>query len=106
MLFDAGSLINLASGGVLPILVTTGSYVGHLGPIVRSECRTIAREVNELISGGQLCALSDVAMSASSFGALLSKFNLGLGETECIAFGLQDPFVISCDDRAARAFLD
>jgi predicted nucleic acid-binding protein len=41
-------------------------------------------------------------MSASSFASLLNKFNLGLGETECIAFSLQDQFVISCDNAAAR----
>jgi predicted nucleic acid-binding protein len=41
-------------------------------------------------------------MAASSFATLLNKYNLGLGETECIAFSFQDQFVISCDDPAAR----
>jgi predicted nucleic acid-binding protein len=41
-------------------------------------------------------------MPPSSFGQLLDKFSLGLGETECIAFSLQDQFVTSCDDAVAR----
>jgi predicted nucleic acid-binding protein len=106
ILFDAGSLINLSQGKLLPILASTSSYKGHVGPIVRSECKTIAAQIDHLISDGTLLALPDVALSAASFGILLNRLNLGLGETECIAFGLQDQFVISCDDAAARRVIE
>jgi predicted nucleic acid-binding protein len=105
IIFDAGSLINLANGRLLSDLVSTPRYAGHIGPIVRSECKTIASQLDQLISIGKLHALPDVAMPPSSFGMLLNKFNLGLGETECIAFSLQDQFVTSCDDAAARRII-
>lgn len=41
-------------------------------------------------------------MSAVTFIALLEKYRLGDGETECLAFALSSTDVICCDDGRAR----
>ncbi len=49
--------------------------------------------------------LNDEALPASLFLSLLERYQLGDGETECLAFASQGDDIVCCDDRRARTMI-
>jgi predicted nucleic acid-binding protein len=105
VLFDSGSLINLAHGQVLGLLAKTPLYEGYVAPLVLGECKSIADDLAYLMAMGTLIQLPDLTMGTADFAALLAKHRLGAGETECLVMASTDGYVVSCDDGTARGVL-
>ena len=73
-----------------------------IGPIVRWECKTHAGKIDACVEAGELIEFSDQKIPGFLFLQLLEKYNLGDGETECLAYCVQFSTLMACDDRRAR----
>jgi predicted nucleic acid-binding protein len=104
ILFDASAAINLANGDAFRLVFLLPKVKFTIGPQAAGECsKTLA--VVEAIAKGQITVLSDVGLSGRRFLELISQFNLGAGETECIVFAEGGDYIIACDDLRARKIL-
>ena len=104
VVLDASSSINLHRSGLLEVVLTLSSfgYVFYLGYIVRDECGELKEFLDVQARRGSLTMLPDNALTSQQFADVLSLYDLGLGETECIASGKQLGLSVCTDDRAAR----
>lgn len=100
--FDASCLINLINGDRICAVLKLNAYVFLIGPIVRSECVEHRDRATTLLQSGKLSEFSDQAIPASLFLQLLGKYNLGDGETECLAYCAGSKAIMASDDRRAR----
>lgn len=101
---DTSSTINLYNGGMLEIVLglTSLSYVFHMGVIVKGECGDLSGVLNLYVTDGRLILLPDQTLLLSEFTAVLEEYDLGAGETECIALARQQGLTVCTDDKAAR----
>ena len=95
----------MAHGQVLQSILSHDDFDCFLGPLVLDECPSIRAELEVAIADGSLTLLNDLDMSPAEFGSLLDHHNLGVGETECMAFLAINDHQVSCDDGAARKVL-
>lgn len=103
-ILDASSAINLVNGGVLTTVLRIRDCEFAVGPQVLEECHDQQGELADAVERGQLTVLDDDVISGSAFAALLVEHQLGLGETECLAFAQLDSELAFCsDDKRARA---
>jgi predicted nucleic acid-binding protein len=102
IIFDACALFNLVHGEVFEVIVGMLDPPACLGPQVRSESRSIAGVLDQALGASRIELLDDATLPASLFFALLEKYELGAGETECLAFASVQPLIICSDDRRAR----
>jgi predicted nucleic acid-binding protein len=103
LVVDASSLINLTKAGALAVVLGLEGFTFSIGPLVENECGPDDPEVSAAIVDGSIARLDDDALSANAFTNLLELYDLGDGETECLAFADSDvQFVICTDDGAAR----
>ncbi|OFW00187.1 MAG: hypothetical protein A3G20_04455 [Acidobacteria bacterium RIFCSPLOWO2_12_FULL_59_11] len=101
-IFDACALINLANGGVLPLVLAIPANFYFIGPMVREESGALEADIQEAIRAGMLQILDASTVSAKLYLDLLAKHGLGEGETECLTVAMTDDFVVISDDRRAR----
>jgi len=104
LILDSSSTINLHNGDVFGValeLVSEG-FRFHMGTIVRGECGGLSSLIENHVRDGRLTILQGRAISAAQFARLLNKYELGLGETECIAHAEQHSLIVCTDDNAAR----
>lgn len=103
-ILDTCSIINLAKGTVLEVTLAIPEHAFAIGPLVRGECVELADEITEKIESGQITLLDDSILSASRIDQIATENNLGVGESEGIAFCEVNPGLTLCtDDRRARA---
>jgi predicted nucleic acid-binding protein len=104
LVLDSCSTINLHNGGVLGAVFGLRSFgfAFHVGPIVVGECENLSPSLSQHITSGNLVELPDGSISASEFAQVLDKYDLGLGETECIALARRHGYTVCSDDKAAR----
>jgi predicted nucleic acid-binding protein len=104
IILDASSSINLCRGGVLEIVLKLAAFgfVFHIGSIVRSECGDLCDFLDLQAASGILVVLPDDTLSPIEFAEILNLYDLGLGETECIALAHQRTLCVCTDDKAAR----
>jgi predicted nucleic acid-binding protein len=102
VILDASSTINLHRADLLPVILRLTSIAFHVGYIVREECEGIKRFIDIQVSAGTLVLVPDSTLTARKFAEILGLYDLGLGETECIALAEQQGFLICTDDKAAR----
>lgn len=79
-----------------------------IGPLVFGECERdsiIPAELQQAIDAAKISLLDDANISGTTFLHFLQVYELGEGETECLAFGEASDFVICCDDRRARRMI-
>jgi predicted nucleic acid-binding protein len=100
-ILDASALINLINGGVLGKVLNLPNRSFAVGPQVLGECAT-HREIIDPFLGQALRVLSDDELSASLFFSLLERYELGIGETECLTLADQYDGGVCTDDRKAR----
>lgn len=104
VIVDASSLINLMKAGALAIVLRLEGFTFNIGPLVEYECGPEAPELTAAIADGSIARLDDNALSANAFANFMGLYDLGDGETECLAFADDNPeFTICTDDGAARA---
>jgi predicted nucleic acid-binding protein len=104
VILDASSSINLYRGGVLEVVLklTSFGFIFHVGSIVRSECGDLSEFLDLQAAMGNLVILPDDTLSVLGFSEILSLYDLGLGETECIALAHQRNSCVCTDDKSAR----
>jgi predicted nucleic acid-binding protein len=96
---DACSLIILDKGGVLDKVLALGDHEFFIGSFVEDECGTL---VEFRLQQGALKKLADERLSLHKFVTLLDRYDLGYGETECIAFCISESISLCSDDAKAR----
>jgi predicted nucleic acid-binding protein len=82
--------------------LTSAGFNFHIGTIVRGECGELSSSIESHVSNRRLTVLPGRAITATQFAHLLNLYELGLGETECIAHAQQRVLTICTDDKAAR----
>lgn len=99
LMTDACSLINLHKGGVLDLVLKLEDHDFFVEGFVDEESGSFLQPYYEQ---GSLTKLSDERVSSSTFSAMLSRYDLGFGETECIVFAMMDNTCVCSDDLKAR----
>lgn len=103
IILDASTLINLANGGVLNVVLSLPGTRFLVSGIVRNESKSIVSAVDTVIADGILGVVDDDLISIRTFRAAQERLGLGAGETECILAAEQMGYVLACDDLAARS---
>lgn len=100
--FDACALVNLTNGRVLDTVLQLPSDSFIICSSVRTEAKSIATIVDNLVAQGAIIIVDDSAIDAGEYLNLKETYGLGDGETECIAAVLHNDHIVVFDDRAAR----
>lgn len=98
---DACSWINISNGDMLAAVVRLPIRLS-VGPLTRDECGPLAATLDTLVARGLIDQIDDASMPAAPFAALLLKYGLGDGETECLALASYYGWSVATDDRAGR----
>jgi len=102
-IIDASSIINLDNGEAIEIVTGLADHNLWVSPLVIGECvPKSAAKLFDLKQNGVLYFIDPNDISSEIFLDLLVKYELGEGETECIALCLAKPFGFCCDDNKAR----
>jgi predicted nucleic acid-binding protein len=83
--------------------LSSSRFVFHMGTIVWGECGNLAPYLNEQAEKGRLVILHGETLTANQFAEILNRYELGLGETECIVHAEQRILTVCSDDKAARS---
>ncbi len=104
LIFDSCSTINLHNGDMFGTVLELASvgFNFHMGTIVRGECGELSHSIEKHVTNGRLTILPGKTLMASQFSRILNLYELGLGETECIAHAEQRVLIVCTDDKAAR----
>jgi predicted nucleic acid-binding protein len=104
LILDSSSTISLHNGGLLKTVLqlTSTDFVFHIGTVVRDECGDLRQVLDQQSAEGRLVILPGNTLTAAQFNVVLELYELGLGETECIALAEQQSLVVCTDDKAAR----
>ncbi len=81
-------------------------FAFHVGAIVRTECGPLAGVLDQYEEKGHLTILSGQSLSASRFAKLLADYELGDGETECLAHAEASGLTVCSDGMAARSAVE
>jgi len=101
-LLDSCALLNLANGGVLAVALSLPNCNFYICNAVLREIVTNADYIKSLIKSGALKYIDDNQIPAGNFMELKEKYRLGDGETECLAFAMNQECELVFDDLAAR----
>lgn len=104
VILDASSTINLHHGDLLGIVLSLDpeTFKFHMGVIVRGECGGLASYLEEQNGNGRLVFLPSRAIAARDLADILNRYELGLGESECIVHAERRSLIVCSDDKAAR----
>lgn len=104
LILDACTIINLINGQALDKVAQMLSYTFYISDfLLEQELLSNSHKIfiEALLLQGKITLItSDTALS--EFTGLKSKYNLGDGETECIALCKKHNYSIATDDRKAR----
>ena len=101
---DASSLINLANANALELALALPEYEFLISPVVAGECHAecIAEVVRLKEKYEHIILVDDNQIDAELYLDFLQQYELGEGETECIALCTSGGHLLCCDDRKAR----
>ena len=99
---DSCCLMNLLNSGFLIDLAASNQREFYIQGLVEDEMQTQATQVQQMISQRVLHLISGGSILASEVDYIASKYNLGLGESECIAIGKKMNIAVASDDKRAR----
>ena len=102
IVLDASTLINLANGGVLGIVLSLPGERFLISGVVKRESRSIARAIDSAVASGKLALIDDDLVPGALFKQTKARLFLDEGETECILAARALGCGIACDDRAGR----
>lgn len=105
VILDASTLVNLANGEVLSIILSIPGIRFQVSQVVKGESKSVAAAVDAAISTKMLSLVDDLKISANEFSEAKKQMNLDDGETECILAARALDCTIACDDRAARTII-
>lgn len=102
ILLDSSSILNLVNSNSLEVICKL-PYNFYIGPIVHGECtKQPCLGLDQSISSGKIKVLPGATISVGQFYDLSSKYGLGDGETECMAYGKALNYTVCTDDGKAR----
>jgi predicted nucleic acid-binding protein len=104
VVLDACTIINLINGEVLQKVSQLPGYVLYVGDnLLEQEILDQAQKlyIELLVSSNQIIVLQS-NISLAEFISLKSKYDLGDGETECLALCKNNNYAIASDDLKAR----
>src|SRR5579883_847075 len=100
---DASSIINLSKADALSLVAQLGHCHICVSPLVATECGLpCAAELKLLSDNHQITLLDADNIPADLYLNLLGTYELGEGETECIALCSVGPHLFCTDDQKAR----
>jgi len=99
---DACALLNLHHGGVLERALVLPECSFALGKAVYGEAKTLTEELDRLLGLGMVTLLDDAQIPAAEFLRIKEEYDLGDGETECLAAAIHLECRLVFDDAAAR----
>jgi predicted nucleic acid-binding protein len=102
IVLDASTLINLANGGVLGLVLSLPGERFLISSVVKRESRSIAIAIDSAVASGQLALIDDDLIPSALFKQTKARLSLDEGETECILAASALGCGIACDDRAGR----
>jgi predicted nucleic acid-binding protein len=100
-ILDACVLINLINGKALDVVLKLVSHEFAVGPQVRTECAN-QYQVLDAAFQDTLHLIDDSDIPASVYLRFLAKYELGLGETECLTTAFIKGANVCTDDQRAR----
>lgn len=100
---DASSIINLSNGGVLDTVAQLRHCDICISPLVAGECDpSCAANIKAFSDNGWIELLNSSQIPAQLYLDFLQNYELGEGETECIALCCVTQYHFCCDDNRAR----
>lgn len=104
IIIDASSVINLDNARALELTAGLDERTLWFSLLVVGECDpSCAAEILRLEQEQLISFVDPEDISAEVFLDLLEEYDLGEGETECLALCLRHPYVMCCDDQKARS---
>lgn len=100
---DTCCLINLHNAGVLATIAASGVRRLMYQGLVEDELRDLRGDLAALTDAGIIQAIPGSQIFASEVAQILRRYDLGLGESECIAIGLRRGISVASDDNKARS---
>lgn len=99
---DTCCMINLLNGTLVRIFVERLQKDLRIQGLVEDELITHADEIKGLVADGVIRLIPGSEIFASEVRHVANKHNIGLGESECIALGLKNGWMVASDDGRAR----
>jgi predicted nucleic acid-binding protein len=99
---DACCLINLANCGAIEVIVDSRKRKLACQGLVEDEVREGDGGIEALFRSGLVRTLSGDLLNASEVQKIIEQYNLGVGESECIAIGKKLSWCVASDDKRAR----
>ena len=99
---DACCILNLMNGHVLDVVAQLPDVKLCIQGLVEDEIGSGYDHVARLVSVGRFSLISGEQILASEVGAIAERYNIGLGESECIVIGKKFDYLVASDDRRAR----
>lgn len=99
---DACCAINLINGNALEIVSDLSNLTLCIQGLVEDEIGEGYGRFEKLIAVGKIQLISGDDIRASEVSAVAGRYNIGLGESECIVIGKKYNCGVASDDRKAR----
>jgi predicted nucleic acid-binding protein len=100
---DTCGVINAFKAGALDVVLLLENYEFILGPAVMAESLQLREVLEKHLSEGRTTLPDENLISATTVASISGNYNLGIGESECIAVCQADPSLnFWSDDRRAR----
>lgn len=101
---DTCGVINAFKAGALEVFLMLEGHTFVLGPAVMAESLQLREEVTANLSAGRMTMPDESLITASAVASISGSYNLGVGESECIAIcEANRELVFWSDDRRARS---
>lgn len=104
IILDSCSIVNLINGGCLDKILTLPGFKFYVGDILIENELLNSFQKSLILTAIQKCLITNLNddIPISIFSSYNQKFNLGIGETECIIRCKKNDFTICTDDKKAR----
>jgi predicted nucleic acid-binding protein len=100
---DACCAINLIKGDAIELVSGLSNIKLCMQGLVEDEIGENFPLISSLADRGKLALISGDKILASEVGSVASRYNIGLGESECIVIGKKFDWDVASDDRKARS---
>jgi predicted nucleic acid-binding protein len=101
---DACCAINLINGCIIDVIAQLAQVKLCMQGLVEDEIgASCFAEIARLAAAGRFDLVSGDTILASEVGAIAERYNIGLGESECIVIGKKYDCQFASDDRKARS---
>jgi predicted nucleic acid-binding protein len=100
---DACCAINLIKGDAIELISRLSNIRLCMQGLVEDEIGTSFSLIAALADRGKFALVSGDEILASEVGSVANRYNIGLGESECIVIGKKFNWDVASDDKKARS---